>query len=152
MAEEILITDEVRKAIGTEASPLVIEIEKGAIRKFAQAIGDANPLWQDEEYAEKGKYSGIIAPPSFFCTVDAGMSNTRMEIDWPLKRLVATGDELEFFHPVRPGDVITSTLKLAEVQEKETKGGKRLFVTFEVAFTNQKGEMVAKGRVSSMRY
>ena len=36
-----------------------------AILRFAEGIGDDNPLWTDEEYAADGPFGGIIAPPSF---------------------------------------------------------------------------------------
>ena len=44
MADSI-ITDKMRAAIGVESVPVTQEIEKGAIIRFAQAIGDPNPLF-----------------------------------------------------------------------------------------------------------
>ena len=41
---ESVITQEMRDAIGVESDPVINEIEKGAIIKFAQAIGDTNPI------------------------------------------------------------------------------------------------------------
>ena len=40
------ITDEVKKMIGTETEPVTLDVERGDIRLFAQAIGDPNPLVQ----------------------------------------------------------------------------------------------------------
>ena len=37
-----------RTLIGRESKPVVHEVEKGAIRRFAEALGDPNPLYQDE--------------------------------------------------------------------------------------------------------
>ena len=65
MAETSLSLDGLRAKIGEEWEPRVYEVEKGMIRRFVQAIDDPNPLWQDEEYANKSKYGGIIAPPTF---------------------------------------------------------------------------------------
>ena len=45
-----------RDAIGVESDPVINEIEKGAIVKFAQAIGYTNPIYNDEEIARKTKY------------------------------------------------------------------------------------------------
>ena len=36
-----------------------------AIKKFADGIGDPNPLWSDAEYARKTRYGNIVAPPSW---------------------------------------------------------------------------------------
>ena len=65
MAEESVISEEMKKMIGVEAEPIVLEVEKGHIRRFAQAVGDPNPLWQDKAYASKARYGNIIAPPTF---------------------------------------------------------------------------------------
>ena len=69
MTQESLVTDELKAAIGVESAPALNEVEKGAIRKFAQAVGDPNPLWQDEEYAKKGPYGRIVAPPTFLVSM-----------------------------------------------------------------------------------
>ena len=65
MTQGSVITDEMRKAIGVESEPTVVLIEKEPIRRFAEAIGDPNPLYHDEEYAKKLGYRSIIAPPGF---------------------------------------------------------------------------------------
>ena len=44
------------------------EATKDAIWHFAEALGDDNPLWTDEEYASKSRYGRIIAPPTFLYT------------------------------------------------------------------------------------
>ena len=59
MSEESGIPDELRKMVGVEGRRRVFEVEKGSIRKFAQAVGDPNPLWQDEEYARKSRYGSM---------------------------------------------------------------------------------------------
>src|SRR5699024_3946968 len=51
--------------IGLTSESFIFEVEKGHIRKFADSIGDSNPLYRDEEYAAKTTYGGIIAPPTF---------------------------------------------------------------------------------------
>ncbi len=61
--------EELRGEVGVEWKSRMYEIEKGMIRQFVQAIDDQNPLWQDEEYARKSQYGGIIAPPHFILTI-----------------------------------------------------------------------------------
>ena len=41
--QDSVITQEMRDAVGVESDPVSHEVEKGAIIKFAQAIGDDNP-------------------------------------------------------------------------------------------------------------
>ena len=54
-----------KDAIGVESEPVVNDVEKGAIIKFAQAIGDESPVFNDEDAARQTKYGGLIAPPTF---------------------------------------------------------------------------------------
>ena len=39
---------------------------KEAIRNYALGIGDVNPLWQDEDYAQKTRYKSLVASPGWF--------------------------------------------------------------------------------------
>ena len=65
MAGESVISDDMRAVVGVESDPITYEVEKGAIVKFAQAIGDNNPIFNNEEAARDSAYGGIIAPPTF---------------------------------------------------------------------------------------
>ena len=68
MTAESPILSELKKMVGREmriTSP--DEIGKAGIRSFAQAQGDMNPLYYDEEYASGTRYGGIIAPPTLVC-------------------------------------------------------------------------------------
>ena len=53
---ESVITKEMKDAIGVESDPVVYEIEEGAILRFAEAIGDTNPIFNDKDKASKPKY------------------------------------------------------------------------------------------------
>ena len=47
-------------------------VEASHIMMFARSVGDANPIYHDEDYANKTELGGIIAPPYFRtikCTV-----------------------------------------------------------------------------------
>ena len=68
MAEQSLITDKMKKAVGVSSEPVAYDIEQGLIKQFAQAIGDPNPQWQDEVKARTTPKGGIIAPPTFLRT------------------------------------------------------------------------------------
>lgn len=61
-----MIPESAKEFIGKAEPPHVREVEKGAIRRYADAVGNNNPLYSDEEYARNSKHCGIIAPPGFF--------------------------------------------------------------------------------------
>ena len=145
MTEGSLDIEGLRDKIGVEMEVGVYEIEKGMIRKFALAVGDPNPLWQDEEYTKKSQYGGIIAPPTFIPTI--GFERIEQELT-PLSSAILHGStELECYQPVRPGDNITVRSRLANIRELQGKGkSKTTFMTFEITYKNQRQELVAKCR------
>ena len=153
MVEDIVMTDQIRKATGKEFGPFVYEVEKGAIRRVADAIGDPNPLWQDEEYGRRSAYGTIIASPTFLFSLRFDEVTGQIEeLECPLKNVLNGGSEIEYFQPIRPGDVITVRAKLTDVQERSGKSGKLLFFPIDLTYENQKGELVAKHRFNFIRY
>ena len=62
-----LVTDEHRALIGKKGEPVTgwEVIERGALRRFVQAIMDSDPIYWDEEYARNTRYGGVVTPPLF---------------------------------------------------------------------------------------
>ncbi|MGE0680608.1 MAG: MaoC family dehydratase N-terminal domain-containing protein [Candidatus Binatia bacterium] len=155
MAQESLITEEIRSWIGHETPPWTIEATKLDIRRFAVATDDVNPLYLDEEYAKNSGHGGIIAPPLFYM---APLTNPVPESELrpdglpyegkfpipptPLLRLMDGGTEIEFFAPIRAGDTLTGRCKILDIYQKEGRTGPLIFVERESRYTNQKGELV----------
>ena len=115
-----MITQEMLDAIGVESGPATHEVEKGAIKKFAEAIGDPNPLFTDEKAARQTRYGGLIAPPTFLRSMEPGPPKAPFAI--PYDGLLDGGSEWEYFGPVRPGDRITSS-GAGSTRWRETRGG-----------------------------
>ena len=149
MTEESVITQQMRDAIGVESEPITHDVEKGAIVKFAQAIGDTNPLYNDEEAARKSRYGGIIAPPTFMRSL---ISNSPPAYKSPYSANLDGGSQWEYFHPVRPGDRITVTTKLADLFERPGRLGNMLFSVRETKYVNQFGQTVALQRTTGISY
>ena len=123
-------------------------IEEGMIRRFAEAIGNDNPLYYDREFASKSPFHGIIAPPTFVFEwnhhealwVDESGAYIA---DTPLpKHLVRAGNEFEFIQPLRPGDIITTKSKITDVYEKQRPSGSMIFIICESTYINQQGELL----------
>lgn len=150
--EETLISDELKNLLTVEQEPQIFEIEKGHIKRFAQAIGDPNPLWQDEEYSRKSRGGSIVAPPLFLIDLGASeMAENLMKVPCPLPGFLNGGLDIEYYKPIMPGDTITTVSKLVDVQEREGKSGKLLFMIVETTYTNQKGELAVKERHNFIR-
>ena len=157
MPEGSLITDELRKLIGVSSEPIIFKVEEGAIQRYAQAIGDPNPLYNDPDYASKTRYGRLLAPPGF--------TGWPVKADRPTDKLFETlakagapprvldgGVEFEFIEPVGAGDVLTATTRIASITERETRLGKTMFTTVEITFVNQTGNVVLKSRSTLMQF
>ena len=147
-----MIPEELKQYIGKIDPPHVREVERGAIRRYADALGNDNPLYYDEEYASKSRYGAIIAPPGFFgWSIQSAPSSegiiglmTAM-INAGFYRILDGGMSYEFYLPVRPGDILHYTMKLESVsEEKKTRLGSGHFITTVSTYWNQRGEIVGK--------
>ncbi len=157
MAEGSIITDELKKLIGVSGEPITFKVEEGAIQRYAQAIGDPNPLFNDIENASKNKYGRLICPPGFTgWPIKGGISVFKL-VDSLIKagaptRLLDGGVEFEFVEPIGAGDVLTTTTKIASITERETRMGKTMFTTVETTFVNQKGKVALNGRATFIQF
>ena len=133
-----------RSVLGVESAPMRYDVEKGAIRKFAAAIGDDDPIYHDEQAAQAAGFKTIVAPPTFLCTFRA-QELPDLKITFGRVRLNG-GNAYEYYKPVYAGDTITVTAKYADVTERTGRTGSMVFVFTDLTFTNQHGEVVATGR------
>jgi acyl-CoA thioesterase FadM len=69
-----------------------------------------------------------------------------------LTRTLDGGSEWEFFYPVRPGDLVTVTVKLASVVQRTGRLGQMIILTRETTYVNQLGQIVAIQRSTSISY
>lgn len=149
MAEGSLITDGMRKFIGSEQDRGVLRVEEGAIQRFAAAVGDSNPLFNDIGYAKKTRYGRLVCPPYFFFGFSVKGPRS-LDVLWELMKvgappqLMDSGFDIEFFEPVGAGDILLYTSKLDSLNEREGKAGKLLIVTMVDTYMNQNGDVAAK--------
>ncbi len=145
MVEDSLSAEELRSKIGMESAPEVYEIEKGMIRRFVLAIDDPNPLWQDEGYAGKSRYGGIIAPPTFVLTLGFDKLQQLVAESILCGGILHGSTELECYQSVRAGDTITVTTKITNIRERQdARMGKTVFIVLDLTYKNQGQELVAK--------
>ena len=150
MTQESVITDEMRAAVGVESEVYVNDVEKGAIIKFAQAIGDTNPIYNDEEAARQSRYGGIVAPPTFFRSLHSG--KMKVDVSSPYTANLDGGSEWEYYEPVRPGDRIAVSTKISNIFERPGRLGNMLFIQRETKYVNQFGTTVAIQRTTGISY
>lgn len=145
------ISDEEKKFIGIESEPITYDVERGAIRLFAQAIGDPNPLFNDDKQARKTRLGGLIAPPTYVRLL-MPRELPRFELPKMPKRLLDGGSEWEFLEPIRPGDRITVVARLGDLRETEGRMGTMVVRVIELRYTNQFKELCTIQRMSLINY
>ncbi len=151
MANKV-VDEEARKQIGTTGEKRTYDIERGAIRRFAEAIGDSNPLFNDEARARRTHFGGMIAPPTFCRSLGSPIPSVKLKGLGAEFRGLDGGSDWEYFQPIRPGDRITVQSKLADLRESEGRLGPMVFITIETSYTNQFGELCVTQRSTAIRY
>ncbi|MBM3926094.1 MAG: MaoC family dehydratase [SAR202 cluster bacterium] len=140
-----------KKYIGFVSKPVTMEVEKGHIRAFAQAVEDPNPLWNDEAVARNTRLGGMVGSPTFLRAIRTERLQ-ELPADFPFNRPLDGGSEWEYFEPVRPGDIITGVTKIVDIFDKTGRLGQMVFVVTETTYTNQLGQRVATQKNTSIRY
>jgi hypothetical protein len=132
------VVDRIKAKIGVAGPPVTAHVEAGHLKRFCEAIGDPNPRWLEE------------APPTFLVAL-APTSYHLPEAEDYGKGWLNGGNRFEYLEPVRVGDRITATSKVADVYEKSGGSGSLLFIVFETEYVNQRGRTVARLRGTAIR-
>ena len=141
------LSDEMREqAIGAESQPATLDVEKGHIARFAEAIGDDNPAYT----VGTPETGGVIAPPTFLRAMRAVRPEIPFEI--PFTRLLDGGSDWEYFEHVRPGDTITAVARVENIIERTGSIGQMIITTTKITYRNQTGATVATQTSTSIRH
>jgi hypothetical protein len=132
------VIDRLRARIGQDGRSTETTVEAGHLGRFVEAIGDANPRWAGE------------APPTFLVAL-APASVHLAEAEEYGKGWLNGGNRFEYFEPVKVGDRIKATGRVADVYEKTGTSGSLLFIIFETDYVNQEGRLVARLRGTAIR-
>ncbi len=152
-----MLPEAVTSLVGKAGDIIMLEVEKGAIKKYAHAIDDLNPLYLDEEYGRNSRYGSMIAPPGFFgwptkwtgnMPIIPQLAKTLMSAlrEAGYASLFDTGVDFEFLIPIRAGDTLTVLTRIMRISEREMKGNKLVFAIIESTYTNQSGGLAARAR------
>ena len=116
------------------------------VAAFARALGDPNPLYVDANAAARGPFGGIVAPPTypiaFMTQAMAGGMDTFLELGLNFMTLVHGEQEFEYRRPIRAGETLTLTGRIADVYEKTGGSGTLDFVVLETEATDVAGKPV----------
>jgi hypothetical protein len=146
-------------------------VEAGHIMLFARAIGDANRIYYNEDYAKNTEVGSVIAPPTFV------QASAQFDPDYRLRPKIGepwfgSGKEptgvqrgssgggtglhaeqhYEYHRHPKPGDVLTATVKPGNTWEKQgRRAGKLIFTETITEYRDQQGELVVTARSVGVR-
>lgn len=130
--------------IGRQSEPLTVEVERGHIRRFAEAVGDTNPIYVDEAAARAAGHPRIPAPPTFAVALRANDPRAGIELDW--RKLLHGEQEFAFARPLYAGDRLTLTARIVAASVKETRSGVMDVMVLETTATDGDGAPVFSAR------
>ena len=134
-----------RSLIGRESEPAVHDVERGAIRRFVEALGDPNPIYVDEQAARVAGYAGIVAPPTFSAVLTVN-DRFRHSLDLGTRSFLHGEQQIEFGRPILAGDRITVTTRVADVQERAGVSGTMDILVLEDEGRDAQGALVFRTR------
>jgi uncharacterized protein len=157
-----------------------IQVERGLIDHWLEAVQDANPLYWDQSKAQR-LAGAIVAPPTMLSTwmlarrwlperplefwdahsanPSAGANRVPIEPHFALKEFlklkegIVSGNEQEFHEPVRLGDQLQAITKMTEIgPERTNRLGTGRPWTVQVSYFNQGDQLVAIERYRFFSY
>lgn len=171
-----LLTEEIKAYIGRETPeiPLGDPVEKGAVRRFAQAIMDHDPIYNDGAYAAATRYREPVAPPLYPLTMmrtafDAPDLIAQQAHDPDFHGLIDTsamglpplpvgnspqlnaGSEIELYRYAKHGESVTVQSRYLDIFERKTSRGPMLCVIIESDFKGEAGDLICRFRKTLLR-
>ena len=118
------------------------EVGREKIRDFADAIGDPNPVYRDQEVARSAGHPDVIAPPTFaiVVTLKTGSGAALSSGDLGLNFSRVVHGEQRFIHhrPIRAGDLLSGTSTITDIRD----AGRNELMTISTELRTPEGELV----------
>jgi acyl dehydratase len=131
------------KLIGARSAPVRNVIEAGAVRRFAEAIGDPDPIFLDDEYAGRTRWGRRIAPPTFSRVLDYGaIEGLRL----PASGIIHGEQSYRYSRPLFVGEEVACHTLFADTFRKRGREGELTFLVFERAAESLDGEAIMRTR------
>jgi acyl dehydratase len=157
-------------ALARESTPVAapLTVNHHLIRHWCEALEDGNPLYLDESYARSRGFDGVVAPPSAVMTAfttpyrwpwPPPEGSPALHIHYAVKDLlglpvgIITDIELETGVPLVVGDRVSISQRLVSISaRKRTQLGEGHFWTMDRIYRNQRGDLVARERLTAFGY
>jgi acyl dehydratase len=154
------LTLEPKDYIGLPTGAGTVHVERGSVARFAQAVTDDNPVFQDLAAARAEGFDAPPVPPTWTFAAaflgtrpedqpedpTGGRGNAMMNLIMELMKdggLILHGEQEFHYHQVvQCDDVLHWEGKITDVYTKESRGKIMTFLQTETVFRNGAGEPV----------
>jgi hypothetical protein len=148
-------------------------VERGAVRRYAQAIMDVDPIYMGDDPDAAERFGGAVAPPLFPILMlrapydlpdvlearatdpdfDGAVASSTYGLP-PLPgkcSLMNGGVEVELFRYLNHGEELFVEASYESISEKETSKGWMVFVVYDCRFFDGGGKLVVRLRRTQIR-
>lgn len=122
--------------VGRESDVVLFEVERGAIRKFADAVQDQTPAC----------VRGDVAPPTFPTT----FRMTIPGLTFDLARVLHGAQEYRYERPLRAGDRVRCRTRVADTYQRKGRLGEMTFLILVMDGTDESGSPVFTGTTTAI--
>ncbi len=127
------------------AGPTTVTVTAEGAQRYAQAVGDLNPIYFDEAAAQAAGHRTVTIPPTYVAyAMVQGRPLDQIGVDGlfvgtaPLQlevaRIMFGGEEWDFLAAVHPGDTISAETRLAAIDQKDGSKGPFVRITRETTY------------------
>ena len=122
-----------------------IDLTPRTIQRYAQVIGDDNPIFTDPNYGMNTRYGSQLAPgPILALTRGISAHGAQRPEGYPVANFFS-GTAWEFYDVIKPGaSPFRSTKVMKEFFEKQGSRGNLMFLITELKFWNAHGDLPGK--------
>ncbi|MFS0787531.1 MaoC family dehydratase N-terminal domain-containing protein [Shouchella sp. 1P09AA] len=128
-----------QQVIGKRSERIKNTVERGAVKAFANAIGDPHPLFIDEAHGKRSRYRENLAPPTFPRTFAYGKIEG---LDLPAEGLIHGEQVYEYKRPLFIGEEVYVYSEVKDYQEKTGKSGTMGLLTMMTCGETQDREVI----------
>ena len=122
--------------IGRASEVVLFEVERGAIRKFAEAVQDQTPAC----------LTGDVAPPTFPTTFRISIPG----LTYGLARVLHGAQEYRYERPLRAGDRVRCQVRVADIYRRQGRLGEMTFLILTMEGQDESGTLVFTGKTTAI--
>lgn len=124
---------------------VTVDVERGRLRMFADAIGETDPVYRDVDAARTAGHPDIPAPPTVIFGLELEESDTfdvLTQHGVNLDNVLHGEQAFSYHHPVHAGDRLTFRSEFTDVYSKS--GGQLTFIVRHTDVVRDDGVRVAE--------